>query len=183
MQEALSPRALQVPRRAIDRPQDSRRKGASTRQSQGTAEDSSAVTVPAVKFSLLPEADRKERLAGVLQRYEHDAKMADLAVEQGCTTTTLYRWLIRECPEEWKAVQSAKAAKALEDAKEHLEDATDSLEINRAEKQIKAAQWELERLHARIYGQQEQATASVVLISIGIGPRSAERPPIDADKI
>lgn len=141
------------------------------------------MTIPAVRFSQLPDSERKERLAEVLQRYEHDAKMADLAAELGCSTTTLYRWIIKECPEEWKAVQSAKAAKALEDGKERLEDARDNLEINRAEKQIRAAQWELERLHARLYGQQEQGSPSLVLISIGIGPRDTERSPIEQNEI
>lgn len=130
------------------------------------------MTVPAVKFDQLPETERKELLAGVMQRYEHDDTIADLAREQGCSTTTLYRRLLRECPEEWRAVQSARAVKQLEAAKESLEGAKDNVEVNRAGKQIQTAQWELERLHARLYGQQEASLTSAIQINVNIAPRN-----------
>jgi len=81
----------------------------------------------------------------------------------------LYRLLLATDPERWKEYQAAKVLKRLDDANKGLETASDALSLARAREQVRSAQWELERVLRRIYGQDQGVTQqSPIQINIGI---------------
>lgn len=108
--------------------------------------------------------------AYVLDRYEQGLTMAQVAEEIGLSgSEQLYRLLIAEAPEQWKEYQSARALRRLEEATVGLETGSDGLSVARNRERIKSAQWELEKLMRRIYGQDmQQNVSSNIQINIGI---------------
>lgn len=96
--------------------------------------------------------------ATVIDRYLEDERTADIAESYGVKRSRLNQWLLTNCNDEWKAAQIARAVTAHEDAKDSLQAACDPLSLGRAREQLRAAQWELERLYARMFGQQSHVT-------------------------
>lgn len=90
----------------------------------------------------------------VLLRYLADESTLDIAKDFGVTRSALNKWLRKECEEEWLEAQCARAIARKERAEDALEEATNATEIARAEKVLKGAQWELEKVNRRIYGQE-----------------------------
>ena len=88
----------------------------------------------------------------VLDRLLADEPSTSIAKSLGVHRSALNQWLLRNCQEDWKSAQVARAISTLELAKEELRLAPDALSLARAREQVKAAQWELERLHSRLYG-------------------------------
>lgn len=96
----------------------------------------------------------------VLQRYAAGEMISDIATDLGVHHTSLYRDLIRDCPDEWVAHQAARSLAAYEQAVHEL----DTLNLNEidpkmasaactlAHVRVKSRQWELERLLKRLYG-------------------------------
>jgi hypothetical protein len=127
----------------------------------------------------LANLDRKAFIAEALNRYEQGELMVDIALSIGLKgAEQIYRLLIAEVPDEWKSYQAARALRRLEDATRQLENAPDALSLARAREQTKAAQWELERLLRRIYGQDVPANlAQAVQININLrGAETVEKP-------
>lgn len=154
----------------------------------------------------LSEIERKELAETVLTRYAGGATIRAVAEEYRTAPATLYALLITEDETKWKDVQLSKALARFELAQSDLEmlqakmggdseNKPDSLELARlreqgrmAESNLKSAQWELERLFKRAYGQ-DQATAedSHVIVHIDLrreGPPSTvieEAKAVDAE--
>ena len=123
----------------------------------------------------LPAERRAEIALEVLQAYERGEEVADLAPNYGVSDVTLYALLIRDHEEAWKNAQISRAvakraatAKDLQDLRTQLRSRTqegteephDALSLARikeqvrlAEIQAKRAEWELERVYKRVYGQ------------------------------
>ena len=99
--------------------------------------------------------------AEVLDRYLTDEKTSTIAASYGVSRSRLHQWLLEHAEEHWKKAQIARAVTALEAAKDGLEDAGDPLELARAREQLRGAQWELERLFSRLFGQKQELTVSV----------------------
>jgi hypothetical protein len=97
----------------------------------------------------------------VLDRYLSDEKTSVIAESYGISRSRLHQWLLEHAEEHWKKAQIARAITALEEAKEGLELAGDPLELARAREQLRSAQWELERIFSRIYGQKQEVTLNV----------------------
>ena len=115
--------------------------------------------------------DKKAFIQDVLARYEQGELMAEIASGIGLKAADqIYRLLVAEAPEQWKSYQAAKSLRRLEDATVALHSASDALGLARAREEIRAAQWELEKLLRRLYGQ-EAALSTVVPIQIIIGIR------------
>lgn len=90
----------------------------------------------------------------VLRRYLSDESTLDIAKSHGVTRSALNKWLRSVAEEEWLEAQCARAIARKEKAEDALEAATNPTEIARAEKVLKGAQWELEKVNRRIYGQE-----------------------------
>jgi hypothetical protein len=124
---------------------------------------------PALRPSALTVEARKDLVAKILDAYEQDKTIDEQAAELGVSNVTVYKLIVSECPEEWKAVQSARAERLYAEARQALADAATPFDLMKAEKRAKSAQWELERLNARMYGQTQPTTVQVpIQINIGI---------------
>ena len=99
--------------------------------------------------SKLADLDPKQ----VIARYFHDETTQQIAESLGVHRSALHQWLIRNCEQDWRDAQVARAITALDNAKDGLEAAQDALSLARAREQLRGAQWELERLFSRLYGQ------------------------------
>lgn len=105
----------------------------------------------------------------VLDRVLSDESTKDIAASLGVTRSALNYWLIEHCDVEWKAAQVVRAIKRKEEAEDDLDLATDMLSLQKAEKRLKAAQWDLERVCRRVYGQDNAAqVANAVQINISL---------------
>lgn len=130
----------------------------------------------------------------ILDRYLSDESTKDIAKSYGVTRQALGQFLLKTAESEWKEAQVARAIARKEQAeddyeaickdldlsvgeeKEKLRDLT-QLSLARlkgAELRLKAAQWDLERVCRRIYGQDapDQKGAGVT-ISINLGGNNA----------
>lgn len=141
---------------------------------------------------LAPEV-RRERLEGVLARVVNDEKLADIAKDLGLSRSALNMALLEFAEDDWKRAQVARAQTRLDRAREIRErmaakykpDATEE-EVNEgiacttetltlARDEEKSAQWELERLCRRIYGQDTpQDSGGRVSITLNIGAQQQE---------
>jgi hypothetical protein len=140
----------------------------------------------------LPAEQRAQIALEVLQAYQQGEEVADLAPNYGVSDVTLYALLVRDHEEQWKQAQVSRAlakrsrtTKDLEELRAQLRDKNqegtetphDALSLARikeqvklAEIQAKRAEWELERVYRRVYGQDVPADASGrVSITLNIG--------------
>ena len=99
----------------------------------------------------------------ILQRYLSDETSLQIADSLGITRQALSAWLINTAEDEWIAAQIARAAARKDKADDAMDCATDGLELARAREQLKSAQWDLEKLFRRIYGDKIQVDHTVTL--------------------
>jgi hypothetical protein len=135
---------------------------------------------------------RAEIALEVLQAYEQGQEVADLAPNYGVSDVTLYALLIRDHEEAWKTAQVSRALCKRDQATSDLselrlkmrnasEQPLDALslaqvreQVRLAEVQAKRAEWELERVYRRIYGQDVPADAGRrVSITLNLGGAGA----------
>lgn len=108
-----------------------------------------------------------EGLAGqdprqILNRYLSDESTSVIAADYGVTRQALGQYLLRHAEEDWKEAQVARAIARKEKAEDSIESATDPLQLAKARELLKAAQWDLERVCRRIYGQEVNLNLNVV---------------------
>lgn len=108
----------------------------------------------------------------VLARYLAEESTKDIASSYGVTRSALNYWLLENAEKQWRACQVIRAMKRQEEATEEMDTAADALTLARARERLKAAQWELERVCRRIYGQDTPPDqAGRVSITLNIGQR------------
>jgi hypothetical protein len=126
----------------------------------------------------LRETDPKTLLA----RYLSDESTESIASDYGVTRQALGKYLLEAAEGEWKAAQVARAIARKEEAEDDVSAARTSLKgspdrearevalarVRIAETQLKAAQWDLERVCKRIYGQDQPTATSAVQINISL---------------
>ena len=112
----------------------------------------------------------------VLASLLEDQTQSQLAERLGVHRTALNQWLLRTIPDEWQAVQVARALSALEQAKEEMGVAVDALSLARSRELVKVAQWELERLLSRLYGDKQDTAPKLPPILIINLPGSTPLP-------
>lgn len=117
--------------------------------------------------------------AQVIERYLADEKTSAIAASYGISRSRLHQWLLEHAEDHWKKAQVARAITALDEAKDGLEVAGDPLELARAREQLRGAQWELERLFSRIFGQKQEIT--VIQVDLGDKLRRSRERVIDAE--
>jgi hypothetical protein len=99
----------------------------------------------------------------VLQRYLSDESTSVIAADYGVTRQALGQFLLKYAEEDWKEAQVARAIARKEKAEDGLESAQDPLELAKARELLKAAQWDLERVCKRIYGQDQNINVNVTV--------------------
>jgi hypothetical protein len=105
----------------------------------------------------------------VLARYLSEESTKDIAKSLGVTRSALNYWLLEHCEKEWRSAQVIRAMKRKEDAEDAIETAPDALTLARAREALRAAQWDLERVCRRIYGQDvPAAVGQAVQININL---------------
>ena len=97
----------------------------------------------------------------LLKRYLSDESTKDIAASYDVTRQALGRYLLRNAEEDWKEAQVARAIARKEAAEDAMEIANDPLALAKARELLKAAQWDLERVCRRIYGE-ERAQVNVI---------------------
>jgi transposase len=134
----------------------------------------------------------------VLNRYIGDEATKDIAKSIGVSRPALTNWLIKVAETDWKDAQVVRAIERKALAEDELEQVATLLKEDPpppsqeipaltlrhkvAESQIKSAQWELERIYRRIYGDQVQETGAVIVIAIGSELRP-QNPPIEGHAV
>ena len=119
----------------------------------------------------LAHLDKEGKIAlvnSVFERYQDGAEIVELAAEVGISHQRMYRMLIETNAEQWKAVQSSRALVQFQETYEELSAANDAVAIARAREKHRSAQWQLEKLLRRLYGDDK------ALININIDHRSIE---------
>ena len=127
----------------------------------------------------LKDADPKT----ILARYLSDETTESIAKDYGVTRQALGQFLYKTAEADWKEAQVARAIARKESADDTLDaigskienaDKEDrdrlALSLAHAKERLKSAQWDLERVCRRIYGQ-DAPPASVIPIQINIGIR------------
>ena len=118
----------------------------------------------------------------VLQRYLSNESTKDIAATYGVTRQALGQFLLRTAEQEWKDAQVARAIARKEQAEDDLDamgtkiatadrEQRDQLALSLAHtrERLRAAQWDLERVCRRIYGQDAPPQgANAVQININL---------------
>jgi predicted transcriptional regulator len=105
----------------------------------------------------------------ILARYLAEESTTQIAKSLGVTRSALNYWLLENCEKEWRSAQVIRAMKRKEDAEDAIDQASDALTLARAREALRAAQWDLERVCRRIYGQDVPVNAgSGVQININL---------------
>ena len=119
-----------------------------------------------------------------LTRYENGEEIRQVCKDYGVSNVTLYKRIIAEQEEAWKEIQVARAFARKEEAEIELDTAPDMVSVARCTQRLKGAQWDLERVCRRIYGQEPAAVlgSGVIHITIGINRSDAEKPAIEGEK-
>ena len=119
----------------------------------------------------------------VLERYLAEETGAQIAQSLGVTRAALSYFMIKHAEQEWKDAQVTKALQRKERAEDLLETASNPHELTRGRELLRAAQWDLERVCRRIYGQdQPPVSTAAIQINIGIN-RTSSSQVIDAEVI
>ena len=127
----------------------------------------------------LRDADPKT----ILQRYLSDESTKDIAASYGVTRQALGQYLLKTAEEEWKEAQVARAISRKEAAEDEFDQIGSKianadreererlgLTLSLAREKLKSAQWDLERVCRRIYGQDvtpEQLGRVSITLNIG----------------
>jgi predicted transcriptional regulator len=105
----------------------------------------------------------------ILARYLAEESTTQIAKSLGVTRSALNYWLLENCEKEWRTAQVIRAMKRKEDAEDAIDQASDALTLARAREALRAAQWDLERVCRRIYGQDVPVNAGAgVQININL---------------
>jgi predicted transcriptional regulator len=119
--------------------------------------------------AILPSIDPKL----ILQRYLAEETGEQIAKSLGVTRAALSLHMLKHAEAEWKDAQVVKAIRRKEDAEDLLDKATTALELTRAREQLRSAQWDLERVCRRIYGQ-DTVPQGANAVQININLRGAQ---------
>ena len=115
----------------------------------------------------------------ILLRYLSDESTEVIAKDYGVTRQALGQFLLRHAEEDWKEAQVARAIARKEKAEDDIENAKDPLELAKARELLKAAQWDLERVCRRIYGQDHNFNLTLNIGDLGDRLRRARERVID----
>lgn len=131
------------------------------------------------QLSPLKDLDPKD----VIERYLAEQTTKEIAASLGVTRSALNQWLLVHAEGDWKAAQIIRAHKRKDEAEDELDSASDPLSLARARERLRAAQWDLERVCRRIYGQDVPQVSQAVQININLRRGADKAAPEDAQVI
>jgi len=125
----------------------------------------------------LTDKTRPDFAREIASRYLDGEEIGDMATEYGVTRDRLYQILVEGDQDAWRSAQSAKALGAFQDTLKELHAAPDGLSLARARETHRSAQWQLEKLLRRLYGDDKTAinVNAAGQVSIQIVDYSAQR--------
>lgn len=138
----------------------------------------SETTLPALKnpnyrvWRNVPTEERHERLQAIITRFVDGERLIDIAPSYGVSHAAICMALLEYAEDDWKRAQVAKALAELENTIDQRNEASDALKLARARDAEKSAQWKLERLCRRLFGQDAPESAGRVHISINLGDQA-----------
>jgi len=103
----------------------------------------------------------------VVQRYIGGEKISEMAKQYGVSRIAMYHFLLRLVPDEWMAAQKAKAFAMKEEGEDLIVDAQDPLELGKGREQLRAGQWDLERVDRKNYGRDDPNVTINVIGDLG----------------
>jgi predicted transcriptional regulator len=110
----------------------------------------------------------------ILARYLKEETSTQIAKSLGVTKAALSYYMLKYAESEWKDAQVVKAMQRKEEAEDLMERADNPLDLTRAREKLKSAQWDLERVCRRIYGQDVSPDQlGRISITLNIGGESA----------
>ena len=104
----------------------------------------------------------------VLERYLAEETSTQIAASYGVTRAALSFFMLKYAEQEWKDAQVVKAIRKKEEADDLIDSADNPLDLARAREKLKSAQWDLERVCRRIYGQDAPPNMAAVQININL---------------
>ena len=121
----------------------------------------------------------------VLTRVLNEESTKDIAKSFGVTRSALNQWLLHNAEGDWKTVQVIRAHKRKDEVEDEYDRIASKIEsadkeererltlaLSLAREKLKAAQWDLERVCRRIYGQDQVADgAGRISITLNIGEK------------
>lgn len=120
----------------------------------------------------------------VLDRYLAGETGPQIATSLGVTKQALSHWLCNVAETEWKSAQFVKAYALKEEADDLVKSADNPLDLARAREMLRSAQWDLERVCRRIYGQDAPSSvANAVQININLRRGADETAQVEAQVI
>jgi len=117
----------------------------------------------------------------ILDRLIAGEPIASIAKDLGLSKVALYKYLLRNCPEDWASISASMQLAKIDDAQTELDDKTiehDSVSVARVRESAKLATWQLERMARKLYGQRDES-ANGVNIQVVIAPYSPDGAVID----
>ena len=116
----------------------------------------------------------------IITRYLNGETSDQIALTLKCTRQGLSYYLRKTAEEDWREAQIVQAIERKDSAEDLLGTAGDPLSLARAREQLRAAQWDLERLFSRLYGPKQEVT-HVVQPVLTINTQPAPGRIIDAE--
>ena len=117
----------------------------------------------------LKDVDPKD----ILERFLAEESGEQIARSYGVTRAALSLFMLKHAEQDWKDAQLTKAIVRKEKAEDLMDRADNPLDLTRAREQLRSAQWELERVCRRIYGQDVPQLSQAVQININLRRESA----------
>ena len=90
-----------------------------------------------------------------------------IAADLGISHVSLYAWLLRNCPEEWRSLSTAVQLAKLHDAQSSLDDnqvVMDSTTVSRVRESARIAMWNMSKTSGIYADKQEAAGMNVQVI-------------------
>ena len=107
----------------------------------------------------------------VIERYLAGENSTQIAATLNVTRQGLAFWMRKHAEEDWREAQIIQAVERKEEAEAELETAPDALSLARARERLRSAQWDLERVFSRIFGQKQEVTHTVApILTINTAP-------------
>jgi len=110
------------------------------------------------KSIFAPKNTDVAQVEAALRLYAQGSRVKDLAKELDITDVCLYRLFLHYYPDEFREFQGAHAVAKLQDSEDKLDGSDTMTHVSRAQAQIRAQQWRLERALSRIYGAKQELT-------------------------
>lgn len=108
------------------------------------------------KGTFTTDLDKVEVAATAITRYLNGDDATAIADHYSITRQRLYQVMSETDPEGWRQAQAARALAEFDRTYEAMRDASDPLSLARAREMHKSAQWVMERLLRKLYGDTKQ---------------------------